>query len=126
MEYLSDAEIRPEEMFGKISKTAAGSVLLHYAIVRRRTGDLVTAAIEYVQSGDAAAELAGIAGEIRGKWAVEDLLLVRRVGRLQVGAIIASVGVSCARSRDAFEACQYGVERLKQMKTVRKTESYEP
>lgn len=124
MEYVTDSPIRPEEMYAKIGKDKSGSVLLHYAVVRKLTGEKVTTGIRFERAGDADAELAGIAGDIRGKWDVDDVLLVRRVGQLGVGDIIALVAVSCPRSKDVFEACQFGVNRLKKMVTLKKSEVF--
>ncbi|MHC4916751.1 MAG: molybdenum cofactor biosynthesis protein MoaE [Planctomycetota bacterium] len=125
MEYVTDSPIRPDDVYAQIGKDKSGSVLLHYAIVRQRTGDQVTTGIEFRAEGDAAAELAGIADEIRGKWDVDDVVLARRVGKLGIGDVIGLVAVSCPRSKDVFEASQFAVGRLKQMKTIQKTESYE-
>ncbi len=124
MEYVTDSPIRPEEMYAKIGKTKSGSVLLHYAVVRERTAEKITAGIRFERVGDAEAELADIAGEIRGKWDVDDVLLVRRVGELGVGDIIALMAVSCPRSKDVFEACQYGISRLKKMTALKKGEVF--
>ncbi len=121
---VSEAPIRPEEVYGQIGKNKSGSVLLHYAIVRERTGEQVTTGIEFRAEGDAEAELADIAEEIRGRFKADDVLLSRRVGKLEIGEVIALVAVSCPRSKDVFEACQYGVGRLKQMTTIRKNEVF--
>jgi molybdopterin synthase catalytic subunit len=121
---VSDAAIDPEEIYGLIGKSKSGSVLLHFAVVRERTGEQVTTGIEFRAEGDAEAELAGIAEEIRGKWDVDDVVLSRRLGKLEVGDVIGLVAVSCPRSKDVFEACQYGVSRLKQMTTIRKSEVF--
>lgn len=124
MEYVTDSPIRPEEMYAKIGRTKSGSVLLHYAVVRERTGEKVTTGIRFERVGDAEAELSVIAGEIRGKWEIDDVLLVRRTGELGVGDVIALMAVSCPRSKDAFEACQYGVSRLKKMTALKKSELF--
>ena len=121
---VSEAPICPQEIYAQLGKGKSGSVLLHYAIVRERTGEQVTTGIEFRTVGDAEADLAGIAEELRGKWTADDVLLSRRVGKLGIGDIIALVAVSCPRSKDVFEACQCGVERLKQMTTIRKNEVF--
>jgi molybdopterin synthase catalytic subunit len=124
MEYITELPISPEDMFNKIQKGKSGSVLFHYAVVRMHTEDKVTAGIHFERSGDAESELAAIAAEIRNQWDLDDILLVRRVGTLKVGDIISLVAVSSPRSKDAFEACQYGVERLKKMTSLKKRELF--
>ena len=124
MEYTTELPISPEDMFNKMQKGKSGSVLFHYAVVRMHTEDKVTTGIHFERSGDAESEIAAIAAEIRNQWDLDDILLVRRVGTLKVGDIISLVAVSSPRSKDAFEACQYGVERLKKMTSLKKRELF--
>ena len=70
------------------------------------------------------AELAEISADIKGRWNVDDILLVRRIGTLKIGEAISLVAVSSAASNDAFEACRYGLERLKKMTSIRKAELF--
>ena len=124
MQYITELPILPEDMFEKIQKGKSGSVLFHYAVVRMVAGDNVTTSIHFEKMGDTESELAAVATEIRNQWNIDDILLVRRIGTLQVGDIISLVAVSCPRSKDAFKACQYGVERLKKMATLKKREVF--
>lgn len=88
------------------------------------TGDKVTASICYERNGDMETELAAIAADLRSQWHIDDVLLVRRLGTLQVGEVISLVAISSPNSKDAFEACQYDVERFKKMTTLRKCEAF--
>ncbi len=124
MEFVSEKPLKPEEFYDKISRRESGSVIFHYAVVRELTGEKVTTGIHFERDGEIESELARISAEIKKRWNVEDTLLVRRLGTLQVGDIISLVAVSSARSKDAFEACQYGVERLKKMSTLKKKEVF--
>jgi molybdopterin synthase catalytic subunit len=119
--------IEPSESFAGIAKNASGSVLLHYAVVKEDIcpdGTKSTCHVEYRQNGDVAAELKMISDEIKAQWNVEDMALVRRIGCLSVNDIISMVAVSSPNSRDAFEACRHGVERLKKMTTIIKEEVF--
>lgn len=115
------------EAFAGMETGGAGSVLLHYAVVKEEMcpeGAKSTCSIEYRETGDAASELEGICGEIKTRWNIKDLTLVRRVGRLHVNDIISLVAISSSRSEDAFEACRYGLGRLKKMATIMKEEIF--
>ncbi|MGA2781349.1 MAG: molybdenum cofactor biosynthesis protein MoaE [Smithella sp.] len=50
--------------------------------------------------------------------------LVRRIGLLQVSDRISLVAVSSSASSDAFEACQYGLSRIRKMSIIKKTELF--
>ena len=124
MEYITEAPIIPGSLFEKLQRGRSGSVVFHYAVVRMSTGGKVMSGICYERNGDMEAELAAIAAGLRGQWPLDDVLLVRRLGTLQVGEVISLVAVSAPNSKDAFEACQSGMERFKKMTTVRKCESF--
>ena len=117
--------INPSQQYSLISAVMSGSVVFHYAVVKEQTGNgKATTCIDYQFSPDAEKELNIIAEEIRQKWQVEDVLLVRRSGCLSVGDIISLVAASSPSSEDAFDACRYGISRLKKMQSVDKQEQF--
>jgi len=122
---LVETPIDPATVYSAICSAYSGSVVLHYAVVKRHAGTgKSTAAIEYRPQGDVAAELETIAGDLAQRWQLEDVLLIRRTGRLAVGDIISLVAASSPSSEDAFEACKFGISRMKQMATIAKTEIF--
>ncbi|MCM2356683.1 MAG: molybdenum cofactor biosynthesis protein MoaE [Geobacteraceae bacterium] len=123
---LTREPIDPATAYSLIAKEHAGSVVFHYAVVKQQSGHGgVTASIEYDSVGDSAAELAEIASELKQNWKLEDLILVRRIGRLGLGDIISLVAASSPNSEDAFASCRHGISRLKKMATIKKQELYE-
>jgi molybdopterin synthase catalytic subunit len=124
MEIVTNRPVEPGAMFEKIRKSRAGSVLLHYAVVKSQTGDRVSAGIHFEKAGDMEGELRAIAADIKQRWNIEDVLLVRRLGILDVGDIISLIAVSSPDSNDAFEACRYGLGKFKKMTTLKKTERF--
>jgi len=116
--------VGPGTMFEKIRKSEAGSVLLHCAVVKRQTGDRVSAGIHFEKAGDIEEELHALAADIKQRWKIEDVLLVRRIGTLDIGDIISLIAVSSPDSNDAFEACRYGLGKFKKMTTLKKTERF--
>jgi len=115
--------IDPRASYDLIAKNSAGSVLFHYAVVKEQEGKKgVTCHIEYDLAGDAEEELRKIAEDMTADWGIEDILLIRRVGRLDIGEIISLVAVSSPASEDAFTACKFGIGRLKKMRSIVKNE----
>lgn len=123
MEIVLKQPIDPSEVYKLIKKDTAGSIVLHFAVVKRESEGKITSSIEFQASGDVNEELHTIFDEIRRRWRIEDILIMRRLGRLNIGDIIALVGVSSPHREDAFEACRYGVDRLKKMSTISKKET---
>ncbi len=125
MVIVSHGPIDPATTYGHIAKEFSGSVVFHYAVVKEQGGHGgVTSGIEYKAAGDVETELEEIAAELREKWKLEDVLLIRRVGRLGIGDIISLVAASSPNSEDAFASCRHGISRMKKMTTIKKTETF--
>ena len=124
MEIVSNKPIDPSKVYEPIKKQTAGSVILHFAVVRRSTENKTTNSIEYCANGDVNEELRTICQKIREKWEIEDVLIIRRLGQLNVGDIISLVAVSSPHRQEAFDSCRYGVDRLKKMSTITKKETF--
>ncbi len=122
MEVITDKEINPNEIYDRIKKETVGSIVLHFAVVRERTGDQVTQIIDFQRDGDIENELKSIVDSIKDKYELEDVLIIRRLGALKVGEVMSLVAASAPHREDAFDACRYGVESLRKMKTIKKTE----
>jgi molybdopterin synthase catalytic subunit len=121
---VTDKPLCPSEVQESLKTDASGSVVTHSGIVRAASDEgRDVACIEYEADSRAAEEeLSRIAGDITARWRVQDVALCRRMGRLRPGDVILVTAVSAAHRREAFEACQYAVERLKAMKSVVKRE----
>jgi molybdopterin synthase catalytic subunit len=120
---ITSESIDPTKIYDLISSSGAGSVLLHFAVVKPQAGvGGSTSYIDYGTQGDAEAEMQSISDELSATFTLVDTLLMRRTGRLGLGEIISLVAVSSPNSKDAFEACQLGISRLRKMKTMVKNE----
>ena len=125
MVMVTDQPISPEAAYHLVKSDGSGSVVFHFAVVKASPGDRgVTSSIEYREKGDTGAELESIAAELMNRWELDDVVLVRRTGRLGVGEIISLVAASSPNSADAFQSCQDGIGRLKKMATIVKTEVF--
>jgi len=119
--------ISPQEVLDSLKSDASGSVVMHIGVVRPSSGGEKTISVEYhVVEEEAERELSRIASDIRNKWEIQDIALYRRMGTLALGEIILVAAVSAPHRKEAFEACQYAIERLRGMTSVKKREIYEP
>ncbi|MBF0340806.1 MAG: molybdenum cofactor biosynthesis protein MoaE [Magnetococcales bacterium] len=104
-------------------RTVVGGVVSFVGTVRDYTdGDRVVAMELEHYPGMTEAELVRIEDAARARFAVEELLVVHRVGRLNVADNIVLV-VAAARHRgNAFDACRYMIDHLKLYATFWKKE----
>jgi molybdopterin synthase catalytic subunit len=72
----------------------------------------------------ALAKMEEIAREARQKFALDGLGMVHRVGRVGLGETSVVVVVTAAHREDAFGACRYIVDRLKQVVPIWKKEHF--
>jgi len=101
-----------------------GAVVLFLGTVRDLTGDFVTAFLEYAAYTEMAEKkLAEIEADVRRKWPVGGFAMVHRLGRLGVSEVSVAVAVSTPHRADAFEACQYAVDTLKEIVPIWKKEN---
>lgn len=93
-----------------------GAVVTFLGTVRDITGDEVTVALEYESYPPMAeSKLIEIIDELRELWTIGEATIVHRLGRLEVGEISVGVAVSSPHRAEAFAACQYAINRLKEV-----------
>jgi len=108
-----------------VRRPSCGAVALFLGTVRDLTGDQVTVALDYEAYPEMAEKtLAQVEQETRERWPVGELCLVHRLGHLDVGEVSVAVAVSCPHRAEAFEACRYAIDRLKQIVPVWKKENW--
>src|SRR5262245_11210072 len=101
-----------------------GAVALFLGTVRDLTGRHVTVFLDYEAYGPMAEKkLAEIEAEVRRRWPVGDVAMVHRLGRLTVGEVSVAVAISCPHRGEAFDACRYAVDALKELVPIGKKEN---
>lgn len=66
-----------------------------------------------------------IAREAAERWPDVTLAIAHRVGRLAIGDVSVIVAAGAPHRREAFAACRYGIERVKQIAPIWKHEHFE-
>ncbi len=109
----------------KARRANCGAVVTFLGTVRDLTDGRVTVALDY-EAYPAMAEkkMAEIEQETRQRWPVGEIVLVHRLGHLEVGDVSVAVAVSCPHRAEAFEACRYAIDRLKDIVPIWKKENW--
>ena len=66
-----------------------------------------------------------IVAEINDRWPGVHLALHHRLGRLAIGEASVAIAAASAHRGDAFAACRYAIERVKQIAPIWKREFFE-
>ena len=108
-----------------VRRPDCGAVVTFLGTVRDLTDGRVTAALDYeAYPGMAEKKMAEIERETRERWPVGALVLVHRLGHLEVGDVSVAVAVSCPHRAEAFEACRHAIDRLKELVPIWKKENW--
>jgi molybdopterin synthase catalytic subunit len=101
-----------------------GAVVLFLGTVRDLTGEQVTVFLDYdAYAPMAEKKLEEIELEVRRRWPVGEIAMIHRLGRLDVGEVSVAVAVSCPHRVEAFEACRYAIDTLKELVPIWKKEN---
>jgi molybdopterin synthase catalytic subunit len=107
-----------------VLRPGCGGVVLFLGTVRDLTGEQVTVALDYEAYPEMAEKkLAQVEAETR-RWPVGEMALVHRLGHLEIGEVSVAVAVSCPHRAEAFEACRYAIDRLKEIVPIWKQENW--
>jgi molybdopterin converting factor subunit 1 len=117
----------PTDLLARQLKAPAdGAVVIFEGVVRDHSHGRRTLYLEYeAYEPMAIRKMEEIGREAKRQFAVDSLGMIHRVGRLEIGETSVAVIVAAAHRRAAFEACQYAIDRLKQIVPIWKKEYFE-
>lgn len=120
---ITTDRIEPDALFGWSLKPHHGAVVTFAGTVRDNTDGRRTLRLEYETYAEMAeAKMQEVGEEIREKWGIEDVAMIHRVGTLEIGEISILISVAAPHRKNAFEACSYAIDRVKQIVPVWKKE----
>lgn len=119
-------QIQLETVFEKVRKNGCGAIFNFIGTVRDNSNGKRVLYLEYDAYPEMATKkLADIAVEIKDKWDIVDVAITHRLGRMEIGETAVVIAVSSAHRRPAFAACQYAIDRIKEIVPIWKKEYYE-
>jgi len=123
---ITKKPISPELVVKKVKTDSSGCVVTYVGVIRDYSQDKPVLSVEYEDSqGTAESRLREIADEVRQKWPLNNVAIYHRVDKLKVGDINLVVAVAAAHRQEGFAACQYIIDRFKEMKPTQKKETYQ-
>src|SRR4051812_24348791 len=123
---LTDQPIDISDVIEAAQSDRAGAVDVFIGTVRNHSLQKNVVRLEYeAYDKMAVKKMEEIAAEVKSKWPVEKIAMVHRKGVLQIGEVAVVVAVSTPHRKEAFEACQYIIDTLKQVVPIWKKEVYD-
>ena len=101
-----------------------GAVCLFIGVVRNHNAGRAVTGLEYEAYEEMALPLMqAIAREARERFAVTDVHLIHRLGRLEIGEPSVVVSAAAPHRAAAFDACRYATDTLKEVVPIWKKDS---
>ena len=120
---ITEGPIEPGDLFANVVRDENGAVTTFAGVVRNHSGDEQTDYLVY-EAYPAMAEkkMAEIGDELKAQWGVVDVGMIHRVGKLEIGEISVLIAVASPHRAESLAACQYAIDRLKQIVPIWKKE----
>jgi molybdopterin synthase catalytic subunit len=123
---ITSDPISIEEIANKVIRNEAGAVTTFVGTVREFTKGKRTLSLEYQAYEKMAVKmLEQIGREINEKWDDAKTAITHRIGKLEISEIAVVIAVSTPHRKDAYEANEYAIERIKQIVPIWKKEIWE-
>jgi molybdopterin synthase catalytic subunit len=108
------------------ARPSCGAVASFVGIVRDHDhGKAVKALFYECYPSMAEKELEAIVREAHRRWTLEDVRVIHRVGLLKIGDVAVAIAVFSAHRDEAFLACRYVIEQIKERAPIWKKQIFE-
>lgn len=124
---LTDQPIDIAQAIASVQAVQAGAVNVFIGTVRNHTAARKVVRLEFeAYDTMAVREMEKIAAAVKEKWpSVAHVAIQHRTGVLGVGEVAVVIAVSAPHRQEAFEACRYIIDTLKQTVPIWKKEIFE-
>ena len=106
-----------------VSDQSSGASVLFTGTVRDHNEQDKVSKLHYETYQEMAEKiLQEIENEIHAKWKINKFIAIHRRGTLKVGEVSVAVAVSSEHRKEAFEACKFGIDSIKEKAPIWKKE----
>lgn len=126
MIHITSEPLNPEDITNTVRKNSNGAVLTFLGITRNFSEGRNVLYLEYEAYQPMAQNmLLQIKSEVNAHWNIEDMAIAHRIGHLDVGDISLIVAIGSQHRKEALEASEYAIDRIKQIVPIWKKEVFE-
>ncbi len=123
---VTAAPVSEDQVSRMVATPEAGAIVTFVGTVRNNARGRAVQSLDYEAYPPAAERmLRQIGDEIAEKWGLDQCAIVHRMGHLSVGEASVAIAVASAHRGDAFDACRYAIDRIKEIVPIWKKEFYE-
>jgi MoaE-MoaD fusion protein len=109
-----------------VANPAAGAIVTFIGTTRQENAGRTVIRLEYeAYEPMALAEMRRLAHEAGERWRIVRIAIAHRIGLVEIGETSVAIAVAAAHRGDAFEACRFAIDRLKEIVPIWKKEHFE-
>ena len=118
--------IAPHDIVPRMERPEDGAIVIFDGVVRDNSRGRRTLYLDYESYESMALQkLQELAAEARQRFAVRNLAIVHRLGRIEIGESSVLIAVFSAHRAAAFDACRWLIDTLKKTVPIWKKEHFE-
>ncbi|MCL5947106.1 MAG: molybdenum cofactor biosynthesis protein MoaE [Chloroflexi bacterium] len=123
---LTHDPLSVDRLVASIRRPSDGGLVVFNGIVRNHSEGRSVQALDYQAYPEMALEqLSQVAREVEGQWPAVRIAMAHRLGHLAIGEVSVIVAVSAPHRPEAFAACHFGIDRLKEIVPIWKKEFFD-
>ena len=120
---ITEKLIDVDKLLDYVSDKSSGASVLFTGIVRDHNEQDKVSKLHYEAYQEMAEKiLQEIENEIHAKWKINKFIAIHRTGTLKVGEVSVAVAVSSGHRKEAFEACKFAIDSIKEKAPIWKKE----
>ena len=124
--HLTNEPLSTEVVTALVSKPAYGGIDVFIGTVRDQTKGKKVQRLEYeAYEPMALSEMGKIAQQVKQKWPQSSIVIHHRIGNLAIGEAAVIIAVATPHRDQAFAACKYAIDTLKEQVPIWKKEIFE-
>ena len=123
---ITTEPIDVEALYRAVLRDHDGAVVTFHGVVREYSDSgRAVRYLEYEAYPEMAeAQMRAIGAEIKRRWDIDDVAMVHRIGRLEIGEASVVIAVAAPHRGEAFDACEYAIDTLKATVPIWKKEVF--
>lgn len=123
---ITESPLDPQAVTASVERPGNGAVVTFVGTTRDETDGCRVLHLEYEAYPEMAERtLDRVVREVRERWGIPDVAVAHRIGRVEIGEASLVAAVASPHRADAFAACAYIVDRIKEFVPIWKKEFFE-
>lgn len=126
MVVITDQVLSAEPFVKEVSCPSSGAVAVFVGIAREFSGGKKVLELEYEAYPEMARKkMEEIGAEVKERFGVDKVAMAHRVGSIKISEASIVIAVSAPHRKEALAACQFAIDRVKEIAPIWKKELFE-